>query len=59
MTAPQSKLNALVGLANEPSREKRRELLRQVTDSFIADANLRTEQNCAEIDRMRLPSISS
>jgi uncharacterized protein (DUF2336 family) len=52
MAAPQSKLHVLVELASEPSGEKRRELLRQVTDSFIADASLRTQDNCAELDRI-------
>src|SRR6516164_11416873 len=52
MAAPQSKLNVLLDLANEPSGDKRRDLLRQVTDSFIADASLRTQENCAEFDRI-------
>jgi uncharacterized protein (DUF2336 family) len=52
MAAPQSKLNVLVALANEPSGEKRRDLLRQITDSFIADPSLRSRENCAEFDRI-------
>ncbi len=39
MTAPSSKLRDLVDLAKEPSSERRRELLREVTDLFFTGAD--------------------
>src|SRR5215831_7760032 len=51
MAAP-SKLNLLLELAREPSGEKRRELLREVTDAFTADESARTQENWAEFDKI-------
>jgi len=52
MAAPSSKLNLLLELAREPSGEKRRELLRQLTDAFTADESPRTDENWAEFDKI-------
>jgi len=52
MTASHSKLEILLNLGKETSGEKRRELLRQVTDAFLADKNVRTEGNYAELDKI-------
>ncbi len=46
-----SKLNLLLELAREPSGERRRELLRQVTDAFTANESTRTQENWAEFDK--------
>src|SRR5882724_7562779 len=50
--APASKLSVLLELAREPSSERRRELLRQVTDAFTADENARSQENWAEFDKI-------
>jgi uncharacterized protein (DUF2336 family) len=50
--APASKLSVLLELAREPSSERRRELLRQVTDAFTADENVRSQENWAEFDKI-------
>ncbi|HYM17949.1 MAG TPA: DUF2336 domain-containing protein [Micropepsaceae bacterium] len=47
-----SKLDLLLALAREPSGEKRRELLREVTDAFTADESARTQENWAEFDKI-------
>ncbi|NWH09225.1 MAG: DUF2336 domain-containing protein [Alphaproteobacteria bacterium] len=44
MTAPGSHLNRLIELAREPSSDKRRELLRDLTDLFIAEEDQYTSQ---------------
>jgi len=42
----------LLDLAKETSSEKRRELLRQVTDVFLADAGARSDKEAAMFDEI-------
>src|SRR5258706_1853863 len=52
MAAPSSKLNLLLELSREPSGERRRELLREVTDAFAAGESTGTQENWAEFDKI-------
>lgn len=52
MAASASNFATLLDLAKETSSEKRRELLRQVTDVFLADAAARTETEAKVFDEI-------
>jgi uncharacterized protein (DUF2336 family) len=52
MAGASSNFSMLLDLAKETSSEKRRELLRQVTDVFLADGASRTESEAAVFDEI-------
>lgn len=49
-----SDLDALINLAKEPSSEKRRELLRQITDIFLVDPSRHSESENENFDDIML-----
>ena len=52
MSAPPSQFALLLDLAREPSSEKRRELLRVVTDMFLADPSAQSASNYEAFDEI-------
>jgi uncharacterized protein (DUF2336 family) len=52
MAAVASNFAMLLDLAKETSSEKRRELLRQVTDVFLADGSVRSDKEAAVFDEI-------
>jgi uncharacterized protein (DUF2336 family) len=58
MAAPTSKFALLLDLAKETSSEKRRELLREITDLLANDAAMRTATNCSAFDEIAVAVVS-
>jgi uncharacterized protein (DUF2336 family) len=58
MAASTSKFALLLDLAKETSSEKRRELLRQITDLLCNDAAMRTAANCSAFDEIAVAVVS-
>ncbi len=54
MTRELSDLDALINLAKEPSSEKRRELLRQITDIFLVDPSKHSDSEAENFDDIML-----
>ena len=50
LTATAPKFGLLLDLAKENSSDKRRELLRQITNNLLSDSNAQTSENCAAFD---------
>src|ERR1017187_3077420 len=58
MSAPTSNFALLLNLANEPSSDKRRELLRQITDMFLTNPGGHTTASYAAFDEIAGTVIS-
>ena len=58
MSAPTAKFSLLLDLAKETSSERRRDLLREITNMLVRDPSVQTLANCATFDEIAVAVVA-